>query len=168
MSADKYLSIFSRQMEAIVYLEATGFDEIPGRVLKDAAPEIAKPIAYLINVTILTGIIPQEWKEAKVTATFKSGGKEDVNNYRPISVLPLISKIMERTVQVQLVSFLTTNKVLSEHQSGFRKRHSTQTAVTYLTDFILERMDKQELTGAVFIDLRKAFDLVDHKCLLHK
>ena len=103
-----------------------------------------------------------------MTATFKSGGKEDVNNYRPISVLPLISKIMERTVQVQLVSFLTTNKVLSEHQSGFRKRHSTQTAVTYLTDFILERMNKQEMTGAVFIDLKKAFDLVDHKCLLHK
>ena len=69
---------------------------------------------------------------------------------------------------MQLVSFLATNNVLSEHQSGFRKRHSTQTAVTYLTDFILERIDKQELTLAVFIDLKKAFDLVDHKCLLHK
>ena len=94
----------------------------------------------------MTGIIPQEWKEAKVTPIFKSGEKDDVNNYHPISLLPLISKIMERTVQVQLVSFLTENNVLSEHQSGFRKRHSTQTAVTYLTDF----------------------DLVDHKCLLHK
>ena len=103
-----------------------------------------------------------------MTPIFKSGEKDDVNNYRPISVLPLISKIMERTVQVQLVSFLTTNNVLSEHQSGLRKRHSTLTAVTYLTDFMLERMDKQELTGAVFIDLKKAFDLVDHKCLLHK
>ena len=125
MSADKYLSIFSRQMEAIVYLEATGLDGIPGRVLKDAAPEIAKPIAYLINLTILTGIIPQEWKEAKVAPIFKSGEKDDVNNHRPISVLPLISKIIIRTVQVQLVSFLATNYVLSEHQSGFRKRHST-------------------------------------------
>ena len=64
-------------MEAIVYLEATGFDEIPGRVLKDAAPEIAKPIAYLINLTILTGIIPQEWKEAKVAPIFKSAGLEN-------------------------------------------------------------------------------------------
>ena len=103
-----------------------------------------------------------------MTPIFKSGEKDDVNNYRPISVLPLTSKIMERTVQVQLVSFLTTNNVLSEHQSGFRKRHSRQTAVTYLTDFILERMDKQEMTGAVFSDLKKAFDLVDHKFLLHK
>ena len=144
--------------------KATSLDGIPARVLKDAAPEIAKPIAYLKNLSSLTGIIPQ----AKVTPIFKSGEKDDVNNYRPISVLPLISKIMERTVQVQLVSSLTTNNVLSEHQSGFRKQHSTQTAITYLTDFILERMDKQEMPGAVFIDLKKAFDLVDHKCLLHK
>lgn len=135
--------------------QATGLDGIPARVLEDAAPEIAKPIAYLINLTIWTGIIPQEWKEAKVTPIFKSGEKDDVNNYRPISVLPLISKKKKRTVQVQLVSFLTTNNVLSEHQSGFRKQHSTQTAVTYLTYFILERMDKQELTGAVFIDLKR-------------
>ena len=67
--------------------KATGLDAIPARVLKDVAPEIAKPIAYLINVTILTGIIPQEQKEAKVTNIFKSGEKDDVNNYRPISVL---------------------------------------------------------------------------------
>ena len=80
--------------------KATGLDGIPARVLKDA-PEIAKAIAYLINLSILTGIIPQEQKEAKVTNIFKSGEKEDVNNYRPISVLPFISKIMERTVQVQ-------------------------------------------------------------------
>ena len=75
---------------------------------------------------------------------------------------------MERAIQVQLVSFLTESNVLSEHQSGFRKRHSTQTAVTYLSDFILENMDKQKLTGAVFIDLKKDFDLVNHKCLLYK
>ena len=141
--------------------KATGLDGIPAKLLKDAAQEVAKPIANLINLTFSTGEIPQEWKEAKVTPIFKSGEKDDVNNYRPISVLPLISKIMERAIQVQLVSFLTENNVLSEHQSGFRKRHSTQTAVTYLSDFILENMDKQKLTGAVFIDLKKAFDLVN-------
>ena len=82
--------------------KATGLDGIPSRFLKDAPPEIAKQIAYLINLTTLTDIIPEEWKEPKVTPIFKSGEK-DV--YRPISVLPLISKIaMERTVQVQLVS----------------------------------------------------------------
>ena len=148
--------------------KATGLNGIPAKLLKGAAQEVAKPIANLINLTFSTGEIPQEWKEAKVTPIFKSGEKDDVNNYRPISVLPLISKIMERAIQVQLVSFLTENNVHSEHQSGFRKRHSTQTAVTYLSDFILENMDKQKLTGAVFIDLKKAFDLVNHKCLLYK
>ena len=148
--------------------KATGLDGISAELLKDAAQEVAKPIANLINLTFSTGEIPQEWKEAKVTTIFKSGEKDDINNYRPISVLPLLSKIMERPIQVQLVSFLTENNALSEHQSGFRKRHSTQTAVTYLSDFILENTDKQKLTGAVFIDLKKAFDLVNHKCLLYK
>lgn len=119
--------------------KATGIDQIPARLLKDAAPEIAKPIAYLVNLTISSGVIPLEWKEAKVTPIFKSGKKDDVNNYRPISVLPLVSKIMERAVQKQLVSFLTENNVLSINQSGFQKSHSTETALIYFTDYILER-----------------------------
>ena len=100
-------------------------------------------------IAFSTGDIPQEWKEAEVTPIFKSGEKDDVNNYRPTSVLSLISKVMA----VQLVSFLTENNVSSEHQSGFRKRQSTQTAVTHLSDFILDLMDKQKLTRAVFINL---------------
>ena len=75
---------------------------------------------------------------------------------------------MERAIPVQLLSFLDDNKVLSVFQSGFRKKHSTETAVVYLVDHILERMDKQQLTGAAFFDLKKAFDLADHHCLLHK
>lgn len=69
---------------------------------------------------------------------------------------------MERTVQVQLVAFLTENKVLSIHQSGFRKQYSIQTTITNLSDYILDKMDNQQMTGAVFIDLKKAFDLVNH------
>ena len=68
--------------------KATGLDGIPAKLLKDAAQEVAKPIANLINLTFSTGEIPQEWKEAKVAPIFKSGEKDDVNNYRPISVLP--------------------------------------------------------------------------------
>ena len=83
-------------------------------------------------------------------------------------MLPLVSKVMERAIQVQLVKFLEANKVLSAYQSGFRKGHSTETAVTYLTDQILEHMDDQQMTGSVFTDLKKAFDLVDHNCLLQK
>ncbi|PFX14422.1 putative RNA-directed DNA polymerase from transposon BS [Stylophora pistillata] len=94
--------------------------------------------------------------------------RNEESNYRPISVLPLVSKIMEREIQVQLVKFLEANEVLSVYQSGFRKGHSTETAVSYLTDQILEHMDKQQMTGPVFIDRKKAFDLSNHNCLLQK
>ena len=84
-----------------------------------------------------------------------------MNNYRPISVLPLVSKIMERAIQVQFLAFLTEHDLLTDYQSGSRKKHSTQTAVVYLTDYILEHMDRQMITGAVFNELKKAIDLVD-------
>ena len=77
------------------------------RLLKDAAPVIPKPITYLVNLTISTGLIPAEWKDVRVTPIFKSGARNDVNNYRLISVLPLVSKIMERAIQVQFLAFLT-------------------------------------------------------------
>ena len=148
--------------------KATGLDGIPARLLKDAANEISRPVAYLIYLTISTCMIPSEWKTAKVTTIYKSGDKSDPNNYRPISVLPLISKVMERAIQSQLVAFLIRNNSLSVHQSGFRKKHSTETATVHFVDHILEQMDKQMITGSIFIDLKKAFDLVDHLCLLHK
>ena len=120
---------------------------ISARLLKDAAPVIAKPITYLVNLTISTGLIPTEWKDARVTPIFKSGARNDVNNYRLISVLPLVSKIMERAIQVQFLAFWTEHDLLSDFQSGFRKKHSTETAVVYLTDYILGHMDRQMITG---------------------
>ena len=91
-----------------VPFKASGPDHgISARLLKDAAPVIAKPITYLVNLTISTGLIPAEWKDARVSPIFKSGARNDVNNYRLISVLPLVSKIMERAIQVQFLAFLT-------------------------------------------------------------
>ena len=165
---DVSLSFVYDQLRNLKGNKATGLDGIPARLLKDGASAIAKPIAYLINLTIRSGEIPSEWKEAKVTPTFKSGKRNEENNYRPISVLPLISKIMERTIQVKLVAFLKENDVLSLYQSGFRRNHSTETAVIHFVDHILQHMDKQKATGALFIDLKKAFDLVDHECLVYK
>ena len=128
--------------------KASGPDHgISARLLKDAAPVIAKPITYLVNLTISTGLIPAEWKDARVTPIFKSGARNDDNNYRLISVLPLVSKIMERAIQVQFLAFLTEHDLLSDFQSGFRKKHSTETAVVYPTDYILEHMDRQMITG---------------------
>ena len=100
--------------------------------------------------------------------TFVDVSKHDVNNYRPMSVLTPVSKIIGRTIQVQFLAFFNRTRLpVSLTDSGFRtKPHSTETAVVYLTDYILEHMERQMITGVVFIGLKKAFDLVYHECLL--
>ena len=94
--------------------KAMGLDGISARLLKDSAPEVSELITYIINLTISTSTIPSEWKPAKVTPIYKSGVKTDPNNYRPISVLPLISKVMERAIQSQLL-----NSISYQTQSPF-------------------------------------------------
>ena len=91
-----------------------------------------------------------------------------MDNYRPISILPVLSKVLERAVHIQLYKYLQQNKILSPYQSGFRKRHSTKFAALSFSDNIRRNMDQGQLTGAVFIDLRKAFDTVDHTVLLNR
>jgi len=157
-----------KELTKLKLTKVTGLDGLTAKLLIDAAPVMARPITYLVNLTISTGVIPSEWKDARVTPIFKSGERNDENNYRPISVLPLVSKVMERAVQVQFLAFLTVHDLLSVIQSRFCKKRSTETAIVYLTGYILDHIDRQMSTGAVFIVFKKAFDLVDHECLLYK
>ena len=103
-----------------------------------------------------------------MTALFKGGDRTDCNNYRPITVLPTISKILERAVHQQLYEFLTANELFTPNQFGFRPKLSTVTALAHFTDNILQSLDKGGFTGAVFLDLSKAFDTVDHALLVEK
>ena len=96
--------------------KATGLDGMTARLLKDAAPVIAKPITYMYIINLTIGEIPPEFKEVKVTPIFKNGKRTEESNYRPISLLPLVSKVMERAIQVQLVKFIEENEVLSAYQ----------------------------------------------------
>ena len=113
-------------------------------------------------------MVPDGLKIAKVIPLFKSGSLNSIDNYRPISVLSTVSKIMERAVYDQLSEYLEQQGLLSESQYGFRKGYNTEIAVTVFTDNIRRAIDSGKMTGAVFIDLRKAFDTGEHKVLMSK
>ena len=147
---------------------SVGVDGISVQVLKSFADILSKPITYLINRSITEGKVPKQWKIAKVIPLHKKGDRSDPDNYRPISLLPCTSKILERLVQSQLLRFLQENNILSSVQSGFRAKHSTVTALVKVLDDWMMAMDRGEYTGAIFVDLKKAFDTVDHKVLLKK
>ena len=148
--------------------KSTGLDGIGPRIIKCARDNLVITISSLINKSIELGIFPSRLKEAYVLPLFKSGAKDDPNNYRPISILPTISKIFERHVANQLHSYFDKTDILHTYQSGFRKNHSCQTSLIALTDKWLKQMDNGKLIGTIFIDLKKAFDMVDHKILIEK
>ncbi|CAH1239100.1 Hypp5710 [Branchiostoma lanceolatum] len=158
----------TQELLALKSDKATGLDQLNNRLLKSAAQEIAPSLTTIINASIQTSEFPEDWKNARLSPIHKAGDRDAPNNYRPISILPAVSKILERAVHTQLYDYMTTNNILSEVQSGFRPGHSTQTAVHLLTERWYKAMNEGELTGAVFIDLSKAFDTLDHTILLQK
>ena len=148
--------------------KSTGLDGIGPNILKYCGDYITESIAHIINSSISQGIFPDALKEAYVIPIFKGGTREDPSNYRPISILPTISKIFERHIAQQLHTFFKDTDIIHVTQSGFRKQHSCHTALTRLIDAFLREIDNGKYVGAVFLDLRKAFDLVDHQILIHK
>ena len=148
--------------------KATGLDTISTRLLKAGVAKFSIPLAHIFNTSLETGNVPDEWKTARVTPIFKDGSKTDVNNYRPISVLPVTLKVLERAVHHQFYSFLTEHNLITQDQSGFRKQHSTATALLHFLDGIQLDIDGGKCCGVLFLDLKKAFDTVDHRLLLEK
>ena len=142
--------------------KSPGVDNIDVKLIKTAASVICYSLAYICNLSLATSVFPSEWKKAKVIPVFKSGSKTNVGNYRPISVLSIVSKVIERAVHDQVYSYLTDNNLLSSSQSGFRSQYSTATTVIDVQDYILKNMNEGNVTGAIFLDLKKAFDTVNH------
>jgi len=148
--------------------KSAGIDNINGKFLKDGSYLLANPIKKLFNLSIKLSEFPELCKIAKVKPLYKKGNKLKTENYRPISLLPLISKIFEKIIHNQTQIYLDENNILYKFQSGFRKNYSTDTNLVYLTDKILNGFEKSLYTGMVSIDLQKAFDTIDHDIFLKK
>jgi len=145
-----------------------GFDGISSKILKFSLPHTIDSLTYLFNLCISNNYYPSAFKYAKVIPLFKKGDKHDVNNYRPISLLSTISKPLERHIHRYLISFLGKHNLINDNQSCFRQHHSCETALCRITNSWLQNINNSKAVGAVFIDLTKAFDLINHKILLHK
>ena len=145
-----------------------GISGLPVKILKNI-DHLTSPITKIINQCIKTKTIPDEWKSAYVTPIYKEKGeKTELNNYRGISVIPPIAKVFEKIIATQIINYINENRLLTDDQHGFRTSYSCETALhELLTDLNIAR-DRKLVTLLLFIDFRKAFDLVDPKLLLFK
>ena len=167
-----FKSIHAEQIkEAIGKLKTSksfGDDGISSYFLKLAMPFIEDSLVYIFNTSLETSQFPDPWKIARVSPIFKDGDKTEKSNYRPISVLPVVSRLFEKRVFSQLYQYLNDNCFINSNQSGFRELHSTVTCLLKNTDDWYNGLDTGNLAGMVFVDLKKAFDTVDHQILCRK
>ena len=147
---------------------APGCNDIPALLLKLALPHITEPLVYLCNLSLVEGVFPDTLKVANVKPLFKSGDAMLFNNYRPVSLLCVISKVFEKIMYTRLNEYLTINKILYMYQFGFRKHHSSYMAMMVLIDKLTKCLENGDFVIGVYLDFSKAFDTVNHKILLRK
>ena len=157
-----------KTIQTLPLKNSCGLDGVSSKLIKIIEPAIIKPLTLLINQVLNTCIFPDELKIAKVIPIFKKDDPTLLKIYRPISLLSTLSKVIEKIIFTQLSLYFNENKLIFDHQYGFRPKHSTEYAALELVDRIITQMDKKEVPINIFLDLSKAFDIIDHTILLAK
>ena len=150
--------------------KATGMDDIDTNVLKMVKEEITPAVTHIVNLSINSSVFPSLWKHAKVIPLFKPGSEDKLapKSYRPVALLPVVSKVLERVIFLQTVQYMNKHSLLHPNHHGFRAQHSTTTAMLQMYDSWVEAADRGELAGVAMIDQSAAFDCVDHDLLIEK
>ena len=147
---------------------SVGLDYIDTKIIKLARAELVPAITHIINLSINTSTFPAQFKKAKVVPLHKSGDELNAKNYRPVAMLPVLSKLAERAIFVQVLEYFEHHGLLHPNHHGFRPHHSTTSALLQMYDTWIEAMDRGEATGVIFLDLSAAFDMVPHSLLIEK
>jgi len=147
---------------------SAGIDGVKAKIVKVVRDEIKVPLLHLLNLSFKCGVFPDLLKVAVVTPIYKKGDKNVLSNYRPVSVLNVFSKLYERVMNNRLVSYFENSQILYEHQYGFRKGFSTDLAIATATEYILNSLNENQFVCGLYMDLSKAFDVIDHTLLKQK
>jgi hypothetical protein len=170
--AIKFKCTNTREIENVIKSLKTrnskGYDEISVKILKISAPFISSPLTHICNRVLSTGVFPSRMKYSEIIPIFKNGDRTNMTNYRPISLLSSISKIVEKVIYIRLNQHIVTNNILVNEQYGFRSNSSTGKATYKLLNVILSALNNKMLVGGIFCDLKKAFDCVNCDILLSK
>ena len=148
--------------------KSTGMDEIDTYIIKLARDELVPVITHIVNLSVKNKIFLRQWKVAKVIPLHKKDETFLPKNYRPVALLPITSKILERAVFLQVVSYFESNQRIHPAHHGFRSLHNTSTALLQMFDTWLEALENNEISAVIMLDLSAAFDVVDHHILLRK
>jgi potassium voltage-gated channel Eag-related subfamily H protein 8 len=143
-------------------------DGISMKLIKTIGPVIYTPLSHIFNCSIEQGIFPEKLKCSRTVPVFKSGNPTLCDNYRPISLLPTMSKLLEKFISIQLTNHLELNNLLYIHQYGFQKNKSTEQNLIHLTNSIFTALNEKKYCIGLFLDLKKAFDVCSHEILLKK
>ena len=162
------VSLVRSHLLSLDITRSTGPDNLSARFLQAIADQIVTPLTDVFNCSLRSGEVPSEWKRSHITPIYKGGPPDDPSNFRPISVVPVLAKILEKIVSDQLSIYLEDNHLLHPHQGAYRSGKSTQDILLVAVDNIVHLLDKGEAVCAAFLDLRKAFDSLDHHILLQR